>query len=209
MVVQVLGVAIGVASSVALGCGGSDRAGSSCVASVEWNQTRYFGHALKAPQGDGLGRGVVPACTADGDDQRVIIRRVANVPPALAVAREAEPPGFHRVYLAPGFFPVLADHPLQRLRVGKARDLAGPRRCSGSFRLTGAVLRTPTHSVVRVGVGGRELSVNVVTGTKIVGFRRAGHPYLQRRDLVEVHARRCDLPDWARAYVADDVRPAD
>lgn len=159
--------------------------------------------------GDALGPGVVPACTPDDDDQQVIIRRVANVPPALAVAHEGEPPGFHRVYLAPGFFPVLASHPLHSQLVGKARDLPGPRRCSGRFRLTGPVLRTPTHSTVRLRVGGRELSVNVVTGTQIVGFRRAGHPYLQRRDLVAVRGRRCDLPDWDRAYVADVVSPAD
>jgi hypothetical protein len=49
----------------------------------------------------------------------------------------------------------------------------------------------------------------VVTHTRIIGFRRAGHPYLQRRDLVDVRGRRCDLPDYHRAYVADVVTPAD
>jgi hypothetical protein len=49
----------------------------------------------------------------------------------------------------------------------------------------------------------------VVTSTEIIGFRRAGHPYLQRRDLLDVRGRRCDLPNEDRAYVADVVRPAD
>jgi hypothetical protein len=58
-------------------------------------------------------------------------------------------------------------------------------------------------------VDGRRLSTNVVTNTEIVGFRRAGQPYLQRRDLVDVRGRRCDLPDYHRAYVPDVVTPAD
>jgi hypothetical protein len=200
---------LGLATLVALGCGDSGGTGSSCVASVKWNQTRYLGVALKAPPGDVLGRGVVPACTPEDDDQQVTIRRVANVPPALAVAREGEPPGMHRVYLAPGFFPVLDGHPLRRLLVGATPDLPGPRRCSGRFRLAGTVLRTPTSDGVRLRVGGRELSANVVTSTEIIGFRRARHPYLQRRDLVDVRGRRCNLPDYERAYVADVVTPAD
>jgi hypothetical protein len=202
-------LALGVASLLALGCGESGRTGSSCVAAVRWNQTLYLGHALKAPHGDVLGRGVVPACTPDDEDAQVTIRRVTKVPPALAVAREGEPPGFHRVYLAPGFFPILADHPLHRALARQARGLEGPRRCSGRFRLRGTVLRTPIADGVPLRVGGRELSVNVVTDTDIIGFRRAGHPYLQRRDLVDVRGRRCDLPDYDQAYVADVVRPAD
>jgi hypothetical protein len=77
------------------------------------------------------------------------------------------------------------------------------------FRLTGTVLRTPSTSAVPLRVGGRELYPVVVTNTKIIGFRRAGYPYLQRRDLVDVRGRRCDLLDYARAYVADVVTPAE
>jgi hypothetical protein len=71
------------------------------------------------------------------------------------------------------------------------------------------VLRTPRTDVVPLQVDGRQLSASVVTNTRIIGFRRAGHAYLQRRDLVNVRGRRCDLPDWDRAYVADVVTPAD
>jgi hypothetical protein len=174
---------------------------------VRWNQTLYFGLAMKVPHGSVLGRGVVPACTADDEDQRVIIRRVANVPPALAVARDGVL-GKNSVYLAPGFFPVLADHPLHGLLVRRARGLGRPRRCSGRFRLTGTVHRTPINNGVPLRVGRRELSVQVVTGTEIIGFRRAGYPYLQRRDLVDVRGRRCDLEGFERVYVADVVTPA-
>jgi hypothetical protein len=163
---------------------------------------------MKVRHGSVLGRGVVPACTADDDDQPVTIRRVANVPPALAVARERVP-GKNSVYLASGFFPVLADHPLHRLPVGRARGLERPHRCSGRFRHMGAVLRTPINSGVPLRVGRRELSVQVVTGTEIIGFRRAGYPYLQRRDRVDVRGRRCDLGSFARVYVADAVAPAE
>jgi hypothetical protein len=194
---------------MAFGCGESDRPGSSCVASVRWNQTLYRGQAMKAPHGGVAGRGVPPACTPDDDDQLVTIRRVANVPPALAVAREGEPPGRDIVYLAPGFFPVLDGHPLRRLLAGATQDLPGPRRCSGRFHLRGTVLRTPTSDGVSLLVDGQRLSTNVVADTEIIGFRRAGHPYLQRRDLVDVRGRRCDLPDYHRAYVADVVTPAD
>jgi hypothetical protein len=71
------------------------------------------------------------------------------------------------------------------------------------------VLRTPTGDGVPLRVGGRELSATVVTDTKIIGFRRAGHAYLQRRDLVKVRGRRCALLDNPQAYVADVVTPAD
>ena len=70
------------------------------------------------------------------------------------------------------------------------------------------MLRTPINNSVRLRVGGRELSVQVVTGTEIIGFRRAGYPYLQRRDLVDVRGLRCDLLDYPRPYVADVVTPA-
>jgi hypothetical protein len=189
------------ASLVGLGCGEPSGANSSCAAAVRWNQTLYFGLAMKVPHGSVLGRGVVPACTADDDDQPVTIRRVANVPPALAVAREGEPPGMSTVYLAPGFFPILPGHPLHR-------GVVRPRRCSERFRLAGTVLRTPTSNVVPLRVGRRELSAYVVTSTEIIGFRRAGYPYLQRRDLVDVRGRRCDLEGFERVYVTDVVTPA-
>jgi hypothetical protein len=163
---------------------------------------------MKVPHGSVLGRGVLPACTADDDDQPVTIRRVAHVPPALAVAREGVP-GKNSVYLAPGFFPVLADHPLHRLLVRRARGLERPRRCSGRYRVTGTVLRTPINNGVPLRVGSSELSVQIVTGTEIIGFRRAGYPYLQRRDLVDVRGRRCDLGGFERVYVADIVAPAE
>jgi hypothetical protein len=162
---------------------------------------------MKVPPGSVLGRGVVPSCTADDDDQPVTIRRVVNVPPALAVAREGVP-GKNSVYLAPGFFPILADHPLHRLLVRRARGLVRPRRCFARFRLTGTVQRTPINNSVPLRVGRRELSIQVVAGTEIIGFRRAGYPYLQRRDLVDVRGRRCDLLDFHRVYVADVVAPA-
>jgi hypothetical protein len=202
-------LSLGVASLVALGCGESGGTGSSCAAAVRWNQTLYLGHAMEAPQGTVLGRGVVPACMAGDEDQPVTIRRVVNVPPALAVARGGEPPGKSAVYLAPGFFPILADHPLHRVLSRRARGLPRPRRCSGRFRLTGTVLRTPTTDGVSLLVDGRRRSVNVVTNTEIVGFRRAGHPYLQRRDLVDVRGRRCAFQEDARAHVADVVTPAE
>ena len=49
----------------------------------------------------------------------------------------------------------------------------------------------------------------MVTNTEIVGFRRAGHPYLQRRDLVDVRGRRCAFEEHSRAHVADVVTPAE
>jgi hypothetical protein len=159
--------------------------------------------------GSALGRGQVPACTPDDDDQPVTIRRVANVPPALAVAREGEPPGISRVYLAPGFFPILAEHPLHRALARQARGLPRPRRCSGRFRLTRTVLHTPTSDGVSLLVDGHRMSTNVVTSTRIRGFRRAGHPYLQRRDLVGVRGRRSAFLEDPRAYVADLITPAD
>jgi hypothetical protein len=200
-------IVLGLATIVAVGCGQSDGTGSSCAAAVRWNQTLYFGHALKAARGGVLGRGVVPACEADGEDQRVTIRRVANVPAALAVALDGVP-GPAGTYLAPGFFPILADHPLHRALERQAGSLPRPRGCSARFRLAGTVLRTPLTDGVSLASAGRKLSVTVVPNTRIVGFRRAGYAYLQRRDLVEVVGRRCDLPDSEDAYLADVIAPA-
>jgi hypothetical protein len=194
-------VILGVASLVALGCGDSGGTNSSCAAAVRWNQTVYLGSSRTTAPGGLLGEGVIPACTRGDEDQRATIRRLPNVPPALAVTRE-EPPGTNRVYFAPGFFPVLDDHPLHR-------RVVRPHGCSRSFRIAGTVLRTPSTSAVPLRVSGRELSPVVVTNTEIIGFRRAGYPYLQRRDLVEVRGRRCDLPDYHRAFVADVVTPAE
>lgn len=93
-----------VASLVAIGCGDSRGTDSSCAAAVTWNQTLYLGVAMKAPRGGVLGRGVVPACTPGDAGRQVTVRRVATVPPALAVAREGEPRGKRTIYFAPGFF---------------------------------------------------------------------------------------------------------
>jgi hypothetical protein len=201
-------VILAVAAVAAAGCAESRGSSSSCAAVVRWNQSFYRGHAMKVRHGDVLGRGVVPACTTDDEDQEVTVRRVANVPPALAVARE-DVPASASIYLAPGFFPVLADHPLHRALVRQAHGLPRPRRCAERFRVTGTVLETPTTDGVSLGTGGRRASVSVVATTRVIGFRRAGYAYLQRRDLVEVRGRRCDLPDSGRAYVADVIAPAD
>jgi hypothetical protein len=47
---------LGVASLVVLGCDQSEETGSSCAATVRWNQTLYIGHTMKAPLGGALGR---------------------------------------------------------------------------------------------------------------------------------------------------------
>jgi hypothetical protein len=200
-------VFLAVAAAATAGCAQSGGPGTSCAAAVRWNQSYYWGNAMKVRYGAVLGRGVVRACTSDDGVQEVTVRRVANVPPALAVARD-DVPASASIYLASGFFPVLADHPLHRALVRQAHGLPRPRRCTERFRLSGTVLRTPLNEAVPLGRGGRSTSVHVVATTKIIGFRRAGYAYLQRRDLVTVSGRRCDLPDSGRAYVADVIAPA-
>jgi hypothetical protein len=199
-------VPLGVAALSLAACGGGQarETGGSCAESLRFNGERYLGTALRLPHGSRVGGGVVPACRADDEDQEVEVVRIDGVPPAVAVTFKGAPAD--QVFLAPGFFTALPSNPLHSEFDRGA--FPRPRRCSGSFSGSGVVARTPTTNDVAVRIDGREIVPRVHLETRIVGFRRAGEPYLQRGDFVRIRGRRCEVPESENGLVVDSIRPA-
>lgn len=189
--VRVLGAAFLAATSVAiLGCGsgGSDCANASYAASVRFNGILYMGLALPEGRHVAVGR---PIGTGSGAcDRDVAVRAIVGVPPAAAVAVVA--PGetqTEEVFLAPGFLPAMASHPLHAaifdVRRRWTTDLR--RRCERPITLGGVV--APPRESSRLLVGGR---IVVIDGrTSYHGPRHAGLPYLRGGERVTVRGRAC------------------
>lgn len=188
----------------------------ACVESVVYEGTSYEGVRLDRParHGGRLKGGVVPGCNdtseieigPDGQqtdrtpvepDRPVALRRIRGVPRALAVARAG---GRSTAYLAPGYFPQLAGHPLR----GRLDTPARPRGCDGPTTVTGRVEQAGGGGIRLEAGGGRHFDVAVVSDTEIEGFRRAGEPYLQAGDLIRVDGRRCN----GRRRLAESISPA-
>jgi hypothetical protein len=194
--VRVLGAAFLAAASVAiLGCGsgrgdsgGSDCANASYAAAVRFNGIRYMGLALPEGRHVGVGR---PIGIGSGPcDPDVTVRAIVDVPPAAAVAVVA--PGeaqTEEVFLAPGFLPAMASHPLHAaifdVRRRWTTDLR--RRCERPITLGGVV--APPHESSRLLVGGR---IVIIDGrTSYHGPRHAGLPYLRGGERMTVRGRAC------------------
>ena len=186
---------------LALGAFGSGSAHASCAPAVRWHQVTYLGmggpaEGLALPAaGAALSGGVVPGCNdtvvtgLDGrplsptePDTAVDLRRVRNVPAALAVMTTGPYGG---LYLAPGYLPQLASHPLHRL----FRPNAG-RGCGSATRLTGTVSGQPA-SALGVRAGSRLLDVLVQRRTAVRAPLRAGQPRLRNGDRVRLSGRAC------------------
>ena len=200
-------VAIAVTALAVGACGGGSGAESgSCASAIQFNGELYLGLALRIPPGDPAGTGVVPACDDEDQDREVTVLRLEGISPAIAVtwdgALEEE------VFVAPGYFTVLPSHPLHDALRRRAGGFPRPRGCTSRFSGTAVVTRTPTSNDVRVRIGGRHVVPRVHEATRIVGFRRAAQPYLQRGDFVRIRGRRCELPDAEGGLVVDIIRPA-
>jgi hypothetical protein len=169
---------------------------SDCAAAVSYRGALYVGigphRHLPARRGR-LAGGRVPACAASRT-RPTALRRLAGIPPAVAVYARRPFPG---VYLNAGSFAEVAGHPLHKLIYGSARKpvwkLRGP-ACAvrGTVADVGLGLRVRTATrKVRF--------VHVDVRTRIAGFR---HGVLRPHDHVFVKGR-CARED----VLARRIRP--
>jgi hypothetical protein len=168
---------------------------------VRFNEVLYTGSALPEGRRVSVGQPVGNGTNACGSE--VEVRAITGVPPVAAVAvvapyeRETD-----SVYLAPGFVPALASHPLHAAIFGVRQrwtdDLRG--RCRRPIRL-GGVIRQPDGGPARLLVAGRTVLID--GHTRYQGPRRAGLPYLRGGERMVVQGRACR----GRKVVAQFVRP--
>jgi Family of unknown function (DUF6281) len=177
---------------------GRQAAQSDCASVVQWNGTTYLGNALHMPHGRRLGTGTVPPCEGEDTPERVPLSRLWGVNPsvALAVAGDGD-----SVFLAEGFFPELASHPVHAAIERARGPLPRPRRCRDRFRRTGTVTAVRP---VQLQSGDDEVAISLHLRTRVAGFQRAGEAYLRAGDRLIVRGRVCG----DRTSFADHIRPA-
>jgi hypothetical protein len=191
------------AAAFTSGCslnGDGREAGStqSCASAVEWNGNVYFGNALAMPRGPRVGTGTVPSCESGDAPRRVSLDRVRGINPSVAVAVAGDR---DTVFLAEGFFPELASHPVHSAIQRRRGPLPGPRRCRRRFEETGTVTAVrPVQVRSRRGT----VAIALHADTRVTGFLRAGEPYLQSGDRIVVHGRICA----EQTRFADRIDPA-
>jgi hypothetical protein len=155
---------------------------------VRFNGVLYTGSAL--PEGRQVSVGQPVGNGSDACGSEVVVRAITGVPPVAAVAVVA--PGetdTDGVYLAPGFLPAMASHPLHAaiFDVRQRWSLDLRRRCRRPIRL-GGVIGRPDESA-RLLIAGR---VVLIDGhTRYHGPRRAGLPYLRGGERLVVQGRAC------------------
>ena len=177
---------------------------AACAATVRYAGTTYFGSALSADAGQALRGGVRPGCndvitrdsqgndtTQPEPDQRIALRRVRGVPARLAVAFEG------RVYLAEGYLPQLADHPLHRPWAHAAQ--ATPSSCGKPWRVEATLAVTPSPGPIPVKTaGGRDALLQLRGDTRVHGLDLHGYPHLQKGERVRALVRSCSSPYGGR-----------
>jgi hypothetical protein len=185
-------------AALALGVSAAPAHGS-CAATVRYGGTTYFGSSLSAGAGRPLHGAVLPACddgaprdshNAAEADTPIAARRVAHVPARLAVAYEG------RAYLAEGYLPQLAGHPLHRRW---ARGQLKPSACGTPWHLRATVSVTPTPGPIPVKTaGGRDALLQLRAGTRVRGLDVAGYPHLAQAERVRALVRSCSSPFGGR-----------
>ena len=189
--VPFLGAVLLAAASVAIaGCGSHKEgcANGSYAAAVRFHGILYTGLAL--PEGRHVGVGGRLGTGSGPCDPDVTVRAIAGVPPAAAVAVVA--PGETKtaeVFLAPGFLPALASHPLHAAIFDVRRRWTTElrRRCERPITISGVV--APPGGSPRMLVAGR---IVIIDGhTNYHGPRHAGLPYLRGGEQLTVRGRAC------------------
>jgi hypothetical protein len=186
---------------------------TSCVEIITWNGVDYIGAGKIAEEpalGSSLGSGVIPPCVgsdASGcegeDEQPVALFRIPGVNPEIAVVVR---PTASRVFLAPGYFPELAGHPLHDAifgpRLGRPEEKRGF-SCGRAFSIKAIVESPPAwgalflveveesdRDVGRYDEGGG-VAVFVDAGTEVEGLERNGLPFVEEGDHAAIEAREC------------------
>jgi hypothetical protein len=174
--------------------------GDSCEEAVEWSGTRYVSVGTKSPQpgrGALLGEGAIPDCGVGGrcapPGETVAVFRVAGVDPAVAVAARDS------VFLAPGTFPALPDHPLHGAVFGSPARPSYRELCGAPFRFSGEVTQAsftlrvdpaePAPEQLEQDDG--QVWVEFDADTVVAGFDRDGIATIDVGTPVDVTARVC------------------
>ena len=187
---------------------------ASCVAGIDFGGQSYAGSSLPAANSAALRGGVIPACNdtvvkdASGrniapqePDTPVVLHRIKGVPARLAVAYNGH------AYLARGYLPQLASHPLHA--AWAKHNQVAPTSCGKPWRVRATALITPTPGPIPVLTGGgRETLLQLAADTKVAGLSRAGYPYLGEGRRISALVRSCDSVFGGRVLLARRVAKA-
>jgi hypothetical protein len=196
---------------------------ASCVYGIEWNGLFYEAGNFERPVtlGPSLGEATVPPCEDQGapgchhpKGEAVTIYRLPGINPHVAFGGRS--PGGREVFLAPGFFPQLPDHPLHEAaygRAGRPNERTGWRCGAAIPDLVGTVTETPGWGRA-FGVrfeGGRvrrqsdRTAVFVDARTSITGFDAFGLPHITGGDRLRATVRECSASGQRYKVVADSI----
>jgi len=175
--------------------------GDSCEEALEWSGTRYVAvtPAGTIPaRGARLGEGELPDCTAGGrcapPGETVAVFRLAGIDPAIAVTTRDD------LYLAPGTFPALPDHPLHDALFGSPASPSYREHCREPFRFSGEA--TQAGFILRVdpdepapdelASDDGQVWVELDARSVVEGFDRNGIVTVDAGARVDVTARLCE-----------------
>ena len=204
----------GVLASVALG--------DSCAVAVRWKDVVYEGHVARYAtpgRSASLGDGEIPHCGTGGrcapPEEEVGVLSLTGVPVDVAIAApglEAEP----LVFLAPGTFPALPDHPLHDAIFGSPARPIYRQGCGERFRLVGEVtqatfnlrIRAPEEVPGELETFEDQVWLELDTQTRVEGFDRNGVATIVEGEKIAVSARMCEGHGELPGPLVDVIRPA-
>jgi hypothetical protein len=190
--------------------------GDSCGEAVEWEGAQYVAHGTPygAPdRGARLGEGE-DHCALGGrcapPPETMAVFELEGIDPAVAVgAREG-------VYLGPGTFPALPDHPLHEAIFGSPAKPSYREGCGEPFRFSGEVtlasfnlrvdVTEPVPEQLERLVDEGQTWVELDAETRVEGFDRNGVATIDVGDEVVVTGRLCE--GELSGPLADLIEPA-
>ena len=205
----------GVLVSVALG--------TSCAITVRWNEVLYEGYGARhatPERGASIGEGEIPHCGTGGrcapPEEEVAVFALTDVPVDVAIAApglEAETETL--IFLAPGTFPALPDHPLHEAIFGSPARPHYRRGCGEPFRFTGEVTQANFSLRVRIAdpvpeqveTHDEPLTLELDAQTHVEGFDRNGVVRIMEGEKIVVSARVCEGYGEVPGPVADLIQP--
>jgi hypothetical protein len=195
--------------------------GDSCPVAVRWKDVVYEGHVARyaAPtRGASLGEGKIPHCGTGGrcapPEEEVGVFSLTGVPVDVAIAApglEAEP----LIFLAPGTFPALPDHPLHEAIFGSPARPIYRQRCGEPFRLVGEVtqatfslrIRAPEEVPEELETVEDQFWLELDAQTRVEGFDRNGVATIVEGQRIAVSARMCEGHGEPVGPLADVISP--
>ena len=188
-------------------------AAAICVAGIEWRGVLYervqVRRAALPQPGARFGTGRVPGCNdvlslPPEPDRSTPLRRLGRVPPTLGFFADGAG------WAAPGFFPELPGHPLHRALYGSrpgVPNFTRRARCRRLGRYRGRVAGVSAGRGLTIVRGRARRRVKLDALSLVRGFQRAGHPYVQPNDSLELSGWSCASRSEGRYLLARRIRP--